>query len=134
MANSAADCQRMVDACKAANKQLMVAYRLQYEPLTLMVQKLVASNTLGKIKVVNATNCQNERPNTWRTDKSLSGFGGLSDIGIYCLNTSRFILGEDPIEVTAYTYSTPTATPLGNPTAPRILHLDHAAPLRRRPS
>ena len=107
MANSSADCQRMVDACKAAGKQLMVAYRLQYEPFTLMVQKLIASKTLGQIKVVNATNCQNERPNTWRTDKSLSGFGGLSDIGIYCLNTTRFILGEDPIEVTAYTYSTP---------------------------
>ena len=107
MANSSADCQRMVDACKSANKQLMVAYRLQYEPLTLMVQKLIAAKTLGKIKVVNATNCQNERPNTWRTDKSLSGFGGLSDIGIYCLNTSRFILGEDPIEVAAYTWSTP---------------------------
>ncbi|MGN6368493.1 MAG: Gfo/Idh/MocA family protein [Phycisphaerae bacterium] len=107
MANSSADCQRMVDACKAANKQLMVAYRLQYEPLTLMVQKLIAAKALGKIKVVNATNCQNEHPGSWRTDKSLSGFGGLSDIGIYCLNTTRFILGEDPVEVSAYTYSTP---------------------------
>ena len=107
MANSSADCQRMVDACREAGRQLMVAYRLQYEPLTLMVQKLVADKTLGKIKVVNATNCQNQRPGSWRTDRSLSGFGGLSDIGVYCINTTRFILGEDPVEVQACTCSTP---------------------------
>src|SRR6201999_1075707 len=86
-----------------------------------MVQKLVAEQALGKVKIVTATNCQNEHPGTWRTDKALSGFGGLADIGIYCINTTRFILQEDPIEVQAYTYSTPGdarwAGPDGTPEA-----------------
>lgn len=107
MGNTAKECQAMVDACKAAGKKLMVAYRLQYEPLTLQVQQMVKDKTLGKIKVVTATNCQNEHPGTWRTDKALSGFGALADIGIYCLNTTRFILQEEPVELQAYGYSTP---------------------------
>ena len=32
MANSSAEARRMVEACKAANRKLMVAYRIQYEP------------------------------------------------------------------------------------------------------
>jgi len=32
MATSAKACQNMIDACKKANKKLMIAYRIQYEP------------------------------------------------------------------------------------------------------
>src|SRR5829696_1733130 len=32
MANSAADCEKMIAAAKAANRKLMVAYRCRYEP------------------------------------------------------------------------------------------------------
>ena len=32
MANTAADCEKMIAAAKAANKKLMVAYRCRYEP------------------------------------------------------------------------------------------------------
>ena len=49
-------------------------------------------------------------PNHWRHIKALAGGGSLPDIGLYCLNTARFILGEEPTEVFAYQYSTP-----GNP-------------------
>lgn len=31
----------------------------------------------------------------------------MPDVGLYCLNTSRFLLGEEPVEVMASTYSTP---------------------------
>ena len=67
MANSAADCQphgrRLQSRQQTTHGRLPPPVRT----LTLMVQKLVASNTLGKIKVLNATNCQNERPNTWHS-------------------------------------------------------------------
>ena len=35
MATSVADCKAMIDACKTANKRLMIAYRCQYDPLHL---------------------------------------------------------------------------------------------------
>jgi predicted dehydrogenase len=110
MANSVAECQSMIDACKAANRLLMIAYRIQYEPLNRQVMQWVRDeSTLGKIKLIDMANCQNQsKENTgqWRHLKALAGGGALPDIGLYCLNTARFLLGEEPIEVSATQYST----------------------------
>ena len=32
MANSAAECEQMIAACAKADRHLMIAYRIQYEP------------------------------------------------------------------------------------------------------
>ncbi|TGD78830.1 Gfo/Idh/MocA family protein [Hymenobacter wooponensis] len=111
MANSSAECQAMIDACKKANKKLMVAYRIQYEPYNRQVKEMVRGNKFGKPKYIEAQNSQSSaNPDHWRHKKALAGGGALPDIGLYCLNTSRFVLGTEPTEVFAYSYSTP-----GNP-------------------
>jgi predicted dehydrogenase len=46
-------------------------------------------------------------PTQWRLNKKLAGGGSLMDIGIYSLNASRYLSGEEPIEVNAMMYSTP---------------------------
>ena len=38
---------------------------------------------------------------------ALAGGGALPDIGLYCLNTTRFITGQEPVEVYAHSYSPP---------------------------
>jgi predicted dehydrogenase len=40
-------------------------------------------------------------PNQWRLDKELAGGGAMMDIGIYSVNGARYMLGEEPIWVTA---------------------------------
>ncbi|TDV72520.1 Gfo/Idh/MocA family protein [Pseudomonas sp. LP_7_YM] len=109
MATSVADCQTMIDACKAADRLLMIAYRIQYEPLNRQVMDWVRDgSTLGTIKLIDMANCQNqskENVRQWRHVKALAGGGALPDIGLYCLNTARFLLGEEPIEVSASQYS-----------------------------
>ncbi|GMA76949.1 hypothetical protein GCM10025880_33660 [Methylorubrum aminovorans] len=35
------------------------------------------------------------------------GGGALPDIGLYCLNTARFLTGEEPVEVYAWSYAPP---------------------------
>ena len=40
-------------------------------------------------------------PTQWRLNKELAGGGSLMDIGIYAINGSRYMIGEDPIWVTA---------------------------------
>ncbi|WP_186738043.1 Gfo/Idh/MocA family protein [Spirosoma utsteinense] len=108
MANSSAECQAMIDACKKANRKLMVAYRIQYEPYNRYVREQLQKNEYGKPKFVDAFNCQSSaNPKHWRHIKALAGGGALPDIGLYCLNTTRFILGEEPTEVFAYTHSDP---------------------------
>ncbi|GAB3759159.1 Gfo/Idh/MocA family oxidoreductase [Spirosoma pomorum] len=108
MASSSAECQAMIDACKKANRKLMIAYRIHYEPFNRYVREKVQANEYGKPKFVDAFNCQSSaNPKHWRHIKALAGGGALPDIGLYCLNTTRFILGEEPTEVSAYIYSDP---------------------------
>ena len=102
MATSSADAQAMVDAMKAAGRKLMIAYRCQYEPTNREALRIVRSGELGPIRLIEATNGQNDLANgQWRQIRAMSGGGSLPDVGIYCLNAARFLTGEEPVEVTA---------------------------------
>lgn len=108
MANTATECQQMIDACKKADRKLMIAYRIQYEPHNRMVRDMVQKAQFGKVKSIIANNGQNsDNPKHWRFNKALAGGGSLPDVGLYCLNTIRFVLAEEPTEVVAYIHSTP---------------------------
>ncbi len=108
MACTPADCQKMIDAGRQAGKKLMVAYRCRYEPYNMEAIRMVRSGELGPTQVIeadagwNATN-----PDQWRLRKDLAGGGSLMDIGIYALNASRYLSGEEPTEVNAMIYNAP---------------------------
>lgn len=111
MANTPQECRDMIDACSKAGVELMIAYRIQYQPHNRKLRELVQKKEFGAPKFVEASNCQSSaNPDHWRHKIKLAGGGALPDIGLYCLNTTRFVLGEEPTEVFAYQYSTP-----GNP-------------------
>ena len=98
----------MIEACKAADKKLMIAYRIQYEPNNRLVRDWTRAQKYGKVRVMESWNGQNEaNDDAWRHKKALAGGGALPDIGLYNLNTTRWVLGEEPIEVSASVYSTP---------------------------
>ncbi|TLV03901.1 Gfo/Idh/MocA family protein [Dyadobacter luticola] len=108
MAVSQQECREMIAACKKANVKLMVAYRIQYQPHNRTLRDILKKGEFGNAKFVDASNCQSSaNPEHWRHKKALAGGGALPDIGLYCLNTTRFVLGEEPTEVFAYQYSTP---------------------------
>ena len=108
IATSVADAQAMVAACADAKVKLMIAYRCRYQPHHVELIKRAQSGALGPIKMVEAINAQNQGDiNQWRLKKALSGGGALPDVGIYCLNAARAVLGEEPTEIEAQMYSTP---------------------------
>ena len=107
MANSSVECQQMIDACKKADKKLMVAYRIQYEPHNRLAQRWLREKKFGPTKIIESVNTQNDSFGQWRQNKALAGGGSLPDVGLYCLNTTRFLLGEEPASVFATIYSTP---------------------------
>jgi predicted dehydrogenase len=108
MANTPAECQAMIDAGRKANRKLMVAYRCRYEPFNQEMIRLARSQELGPIKVIVADHGFNiGDPNQWRLNKGLAGGGSMMDIGIYSLQAARYISGEEPIEVSAMSYTTP---------------------------
>jgi predicted dehydrogenase len=108
MANNPDDCQRMIDAARKANRKLMVAYRCRYEPVNQAMIKMARDQELGPIKVIVADHGFNiGDPAQWRLNKTLAGGGSLMDIGIYSLQATRYVTGEEPVEVSAMVYSTP---------------------------
>ena len=108
MANTPADCQAMIDGCRAANVKLMIAYRIHFEPHNIRAREMAKQGAVGKPKTFVADLMQNQGdPNQWRQNRAMAGGGVLMDLGIYALNGARFIMGEEPDEVRALTYSTP---------------------------
>jgi len=108
MANSVAECRQMIDACRKAGRQLMIAYRSQYEALDRTLLKMIREKKLGALKEFNSVNSQNMGdPQHWRLKKAMAGGGALPDIGIYCINAARFLSGEEPSEVFGSIWSTP---------------------------
>jgi predicted dehydrogenase len=108
MANTPAECQQMIDAGKKANRKLMVAYRCRYEPYNQTAIRIARSGELGPTQMILADAGFNiGDPNQWRLTKKLGGGGSMMDIGIYALNASRYLTGEEPTEVNAMIYSTP---------------------------
>jgi predicted dehydrogenase len=102
MATTVRDSQDMIDACKAANKKLMIAYRCQYEPTNLRAIELIRSGALGSIQAIESANGFNESAGEWRLNKKLAGGGPLLDVGIYSLNASRYLTGEEPQHIAGY--------------------------------
>jgi predicted dehydrogenase len=108
MANTADDCRKMIEACRAAGRKLMIGYRLHYEPFNLALIKAVRDQEFGPLTVVLAdAGFSIGDPTQWRLHKQMAGGGSLMDIGIYALNASRYLTGEEPVEVSAMEYTTP---------------------------
>jgi predicted dehydrogenase len=102
MALNAKQGQAMVDACKAAGVKLLVGYRMHFEPHTLEVIRMRKAGDFGKILFFQGLcGFKIGDPKQWRLNKELAGGGSLMDIGIYAINGSRYMTGEDPIWVTA---------------------------------
>jgi predicted dehydrogenase len=102
MALNAKEGQEMINACKKANVKLLVGYRMHFEPHTLEIIRMRKAGEFGKVLFFQGLcGFRIGDPNQWRLNKQLSGGGSLMDIGIYALNGARYMIGEDPIWVTA---------------------------------
>lgn len=101
MATSVADSQAMINACRAAGKKLMIAYRCQYEPVNLRAIELIRSGAIGQVQAIESANGFNIAKGEWRLNRKLAGGGPLMDVGIYSLNASRYLTGEEPTDIHA---------------------------------
>ena len=94
--------QEMVDACRHAGVKLLVGYRMHFEPHTLEIIRMRNAGDFGKILFFQGLcGFAIGDPNQWRLNKELAGGGSLMDIGIYAVNGARYMVGEEPLWVTA---------------------------------
>ncbi|MFC7068669.1 D-xylose 1-dehydrogenase Gfo6 [Halobaculum lipolyticum] len=91
---------------------VMVAYRMQTDPAVRRARELVADGHIGEPVQVHGHMSQPllemiPDPDQWRLNPEYTGYGAtVMDLGIYPLNTARFVLDADPVSVTARLEST----------------------------
>lgn len=111
MATRVEDCRRMIEACQKHNVKLMIAYRCQYNTLHLKAMELIRSGQIGQVQAIESSfgfdiqpffTMDGVRTPEWRLERKLSGGGPLMDVGIYSLNASRYLTGEEPAEIRGY--------------------------------
>jgi D-xylose 1-dehydrogenase (NADP+, D-xylono-1,4-lactone-forming) len=97
--------ERLVKACEDADVPLMIAYRMHTEPAVRRARDLVESGFIGDPVSVYGTNNQRllemiPDHDQWRLDPDITGYGtSVMDLGIYSINTARYLLRRDPITV-----------------------------------
>ena len=97
----------MVEACRKSGVLLMTAYRKYYEPSSVHLKRLIQDGSLGRIDVIHTAFSELHSPGIslpWLLDSRLAGGGPLMDLGVYCVNTTRWLVDEDPVEVVAQSW------------------------------
>lgn len=101
--------KEIVDMCEAADIPLMVAYRMHTARSIRWIRRQVEAGVIGDPVQIHGEFSfpllANGDPNQWRIDHERSGGGALMDIGVYPMNTSRFILDADPLAVSGTTHT-----------------------------
>lgn len=108
MAISVKECDDIINACNAAGVKLGVGYRLQSEPYTNEIKRIVREKTFGEVRFVSAEAGYRSRgnPNQWRLNKALAGGGALLNMGVYAIQGAIYGTGQNPISVSAQEFST----------------------------
>lgn len=108
LAATVAEGSRMVKACRSHHVRLMTAYRKYFEPASVTLKDIVKSGELGRVDVMHTlfTEFRPSGDNSpgWLFDRKLGGGGPLMDLGVYCVNTSRWLIDEDPVCASAVSW------------------------------
>ncbi len=102
LANNADEAQQMADLFAAKDLLLAEAFMYRFHPQTEKVKEMVDAGAVGKVHAMQSTfNFSIGSEDDVRLSKELEG-GALMDVGCYCLNIIRYLIGEEPSEVRAF--------------------------------
>jgi predicted dehydrogenase len=101
LAMTAADAERMAEACAAEGVRLMEAFMYRHHPAWVAAMDVVASGRIGRLRAVQSWfSYFNDDPANIRNQLDAGG-GALFDIGCYSVNLSRMLFGAEPVRVSA---------------------------------
>jgi predicted dehydrogenase len=101
MAVKERECEEMIRAAEDHNVKLMIAYRLHFEAGNLEAIKLTNDGTIGDAQFFTSVNTQQVEQDNVRWEPISKGGGPVYDIGVYCINASRYLFQAEPAEVYA---------------------------------
>jgi predicted dehydrogenase len=101
LALTAADAERMIEACETAGVRLMEAFMYRLHPSWVAVREMLAAGRIGELRAVQSWfSYFNDDPLNIRNIAEFGG-GALFDIGCYQVNLSRMLFGAEPTRVEA---------------------------------
>lgn len=108
MAVSVAECDAIIDTCKKQGVKLGVGYRMQSDPYTNEIKRLVKEQPFGSVQYVSsdAGYYSGGSPDQWRLNIELSGGGALVNMGVYAIQSNIYGTGFNPISISAQEFST----------------------------
>jgi predicted dehydrogenase len=108
LAASVQQARNMVTTCRRNKVLFMTAYRKYFEPSSLALKKMITSGELGRIDIIHTLFSElrvfGDNSPAWLFSKKLCGGGPLTDLGVYCINTTRWLVDEDPIAATGISW------------------------------
>src|SRR5512142_2583683 len=103
MANTVAECDAMIAACRDAKVKLSIGYRLHFDPYHQELMRLARDKDFGAFTKMNGAFAFVMSTPQWRAEKKLAGGGPLMDLGIYVLHAACMAAnGATPVAVTAH--------------------------------
>lgn len=107
MATTAKDARAVLAEAEACNKVVAIAYQRHGEPRYQRAKEIVASGTIGDIRLITvliAQDClENFLPGrSWRADPALSGGGHFMDTGSHINDMMLWVSGLKPASVCAH--------------------------------
>lgn len=101
IALSAAEAVALIDAQRRTNRQVMECFMVRFHPQWLTVVELVQSGRIGFVQAIHGYFAYfNDDPDNIRNKADIGG-GGLYDIGVYPVTTSRLVMAAEPTRVSA---------------------------------
>jgi predicted dehydrogenase len=93
--------EQMIQVTERANILLMEAFMYRHHPLTLAVKQKIEDGAIGEVRYARSTFSTGltDRQN-WRLRGDLGG-GAIMDLGCYCINIIRYLVGREPQSVWA---------------------------------
>jgi xylose dehydrogenase (NAD/NADP) len=97
LAMYATECNEMITACQQANVLLMEAVMYRFHPRMLYLKQMLLARELGEVRFLHAAFSFNfNAPGNYRAYKQFGG-GALLDVGSYCVNAARWLIGSEPL-------------------------------------
>jgi xylose dehydrogenase (NAD/NADP) len=99
LALNADECAKMISSCSRHDVWLMEAFMYRFHPQITKLGEMIVAGDIGKISTVTSDfRIELEDLEDIRYQKKLGG-GALMDVGCYCVNVTRLLMGQDPMYV-----------------------------------
>jgi 1,5-anhydro-D-fructose reductase (1,5-anhydro-D-mannitol-forming) len=110
MALNVREAEHMIAACARHTVTLMVGHMIRFSPLVNRMRDILASGALGQVIYAKANFIYDARLShrTWLYDRHMAGGGPVFDIGIHCIDTLRYVLGDEVTETLSLLEPMPT--------------------------